>query len=123
MASIVLFAALGRRAHSGTGGFVATLEVAAPFVVGWLVAAFVVGVHRRPAAVAPALRALALGLPLGLALRAATGGGVAPAFVAVAVVVNAATLVGRRILAGRLARRRAGRAGPLPPGTRPRARA
>jgi hypothetical protein len=106
---IVLFAAAGRRAHADSGAVEETLLVAAPFAAGWLLGAVAVGVPRSPHAPGRALRAWAVGLPVGLALRAATGGGVAPAFVVVALLVNLVTLVGRRVAVERVARARARR--------------
>ena len=104
-ALIVGFAAVGRRTHAGAGALTATLAVAWPFLVGWAAAATPAGLLRRPTAVRPAFRAWAVGVPLGLVLRAATGGGVAPAFVVVALLTNLVTLVGWRLLVGRLGRR------------------
>jgi hypothetical protein len=105
---LLAFAALGRRSHDEASGVLETLRVAAPFLAGWLLAAAVTGLVRRPLGPGTAVRAWAVGLPGGLLLRGVTGGGLAPAFVVVALVVNLATLVGWRVLHG-LARRRANR--------------
>jgi hypothetical protein len=95
-AVLIGFAALGRRSH---GEDVAgTLAVAAPFLAAWLVGALLVRLQRRPASWPRALRALAVAFPLALALRAASGGGLAPAFVVVALLFLLAGLVGRRLL-------------------------
>lgn len=118
VAAIVLFAALGRRNHGeGTAG-AGVLVVAAPFLAGWTVAWFATRLNRVPASAHRALLALAVALPIGLLLRAATGRGDAPAFVVVAAIFLGLTLVGRRWLVGALARRRGAGSEPASAGER-----
>ena len=105
-AAILLFAALGRRNHGEGTALIGVLVVAAPFLAGWTAAWFITGLHRTPASARRALVALAVALPIALVLRAATGRGDAPAFVVVAIVFLGLVLVGRRFLAGAIARRR-----------------
>ena len=81
------------------------------------------GVVRDPARPCAGVRppgavALAVALPIGLLLRAATGRGDAPAFVVVAAIFLGLTLVGRRWLVGALARRRGAGSEPASAGER-----
>ena len=102
VAILVAFAALGRRTHGEGDPVGGTLMVAAPFAIGWLVAAAAVRLDRAPTSAARAIRAWAIGTPLGLLLRHTVfDRGVAPGFVVVALVFTLVTLVGwRLVLAG-----------------------
>lgn len=91
-AVIVLFAALGRAAH-GEGGnpLVHTVLVAAPFLVGWFIAAPLLGAYGAPvlfslrAAVPRTILSWLAGGVIGLALRSIGEGRLVPlTFVAVA---------------------------------------
>ena len=104
--AIVLFAALGRRSHGEGSAAAGILLVAAPFLAGWTLAWFATRLRETPSSPRRAALALALALPVGLVLRAATGRGDAPAFIVVAAVFLGLVLVGRRWLVVRLARRR-----------------
>lgn len=110
---LVLFAALGRRTHDEGSPIGGTLVVAAPFVIGYLAAAAAVRLDRRPVEIARGAAVWALGIPVGLLLRGtAFDRGLAPAFVAVAILTTGVFLVGWRA-AYHLAsvRRRRGSAG------------
>lgn len=106
---IIVFAAIGRRTHEEANALVGVLSTAWPFlvgaVVGWLICL---------AAKAPAIKAFPAGLiiwiatvAVGMLLRKATGEGTAVAFIIVATCFNLVTLVGWRLLAGIIMRRRA----------------
>lgn len=95
---VLLFAALGREAHSlGAAG---VLETAWPFLGGLLVGWGAWRLHRAPFSAWP--RGVALWLTtvaVGMGLRLLTGEGAAPSFVLVALVVLGAFLLGHRALA------------------------
>lgn len=95
---VLLFAALGREAHSlGATGL---LETAWPFLGGLLVGWGAWNLHRAPFSVWP--RGVALWLTtvtVGMGLRVLTGEGAAPSFVVVALAVLGAFLLGHRALA------------------------
>ncbi|WNB86678.1 DUF3054 domain-containing protein [Cellulomonas sp. ATA003] len=115
-ACVVAFAAAGRSSHAEGGGVVGVLGTAWPFLVagaaGWVVAR----AWRRPTAVWPTgVVVWAVTWAGGLALRGLAGGGLAPAFVAVAGGVLALGLVGWRTVAMVVsgpARRRTGEPAP-----------
>ncbi len=94
--AIVLFAVLGRRNHHEVSTVTGVLVVAWPFLAGWAIACFATRLDRRPRSAAGALRALLVAMPIALLLRVATDRGIAPAFIAVAVVFLGVVLVGRR---------------------------
>jgi Protein of unknown function (DUF3054) len=106
LAVIVAFAALGRRTHAEGVTVAGVAAVAAPFAVAWTAAFLVGGLRRDPASWRRAALLLPPALAGALALRAATGGGTAPAFVVVAALFLALTLVGRRAAYASLVRAR-----------------
>jgi DUF3054 family protein len=107
-ALVLLFAAMGRRAHDEGSAVSGVLVVAAPFLIGYAVGWAVARLDRAPLDVRRAGVAWAVGIPLGLVLRGLVfGRGVAPTFVVVALAVTGALLVGWRVAADRLSRRRA----------------
>lgn len=108
VALLLLFAGTGRSAHAldPTG----VLETAWPFITGLLVGWGLWGIHRTPFSVWP--RGVALWLTtvaVGMALRGLTGEGTALSFVLVTLGVLAAFLLGPRVLAQLLRRRRSRR--------------
>lgn len=107
--AIVVFAILGRRNHDEGTAVTGILVVAWPFVAGWTIAWFATRLHRRPESAAGALRALAVAIPIALALRVATDRGIAPAFIVVACVFLGLVLVGRRWLVALVGGRRRAR--------------
>ena len=113
-ALIVLFAALGRRTHDEGSAVVGTLHVAAPFLLGWAVGAAVARLDHDPLSARRAVLAWVIALPVGFALRALDGRGLAFGFVVVALVFTAATLLGWRALVALWATRRARRARSAP---------
>ncbi len=93
---LVLFAALGRRTHDEGGAIAGTLVVAAPLVAGWALGGLAVRLAHDPLSPRRAALAWAVALPVGMALRAATGRGLAPAFLLVALAFGAVALIGWR---------------------------
>src|SRR5436305_15247496 len=110
-AAILLFAALGRAAHDEHGNAILhVLGVAAPFLVGWYVAAILLGAYR-----APVFQRLGIGLCqtagawfvggiIGLTIRSLLEGRIVPfAFVLIALgFVMILLLVWRGALVGAL---------------------
>lgn len=106
---VVVFAAIGRRNHDEGGGLIETLTVAAPFLIGYVLAAAAFRLDRAPTDVRRALKVAVAGVGIGLVLRGVVfGRGLAPAFVVVAVITITALIVGWRIVATGIARSRAG---------------
>ncbi len=97
---IVIFAAIGRASHSETHPVLESLFVAWPFLVGaaigWAIALGPIG---------RAATSLMAGLPIwlatvviGMALRAASGRGIAVSFIIVATMFLGAFLLGWRVI-------------------------
>jgi hypothetical protein len=104
---LVLFAALGRRAHHAASGVDDVLLVAAPFLIAYAAAAAALRLDRDPLAVPRGAAVWALAVVLGLLLRGAiVGDGLAGAFVAVTVAVTGSFLVGWRVALALLQRLR-----------------
>lgn len=106
---VLLFAAVGRSSHAEAGGIAGLLGTAWPFLVG-LVAGWALVRWRRadwPRAWHHAIPIWVATVVLGMLLLAVTGQGTAVSFVAVATLVLAAFLLGWRLVAGLVLRRRA----------------
>jgi DUF3054 family protein len=116
-ALIIVFAALGRRAHDEGSAASEALVVAAPFLAGYAVGWAAARLDRAPLDLRRAAVAWAVGIPLGLLLRGLVfGRGVAPTFVVVALAVTGLLLLGWRAAVARVAaRRRAGDGRPAAP--------
>jgi hypothetical protein len=108
-AVLLLFAAIGRRTHDDDDALAGILLVAAPFLAGWAVGAAVSRLPADPLSVRRAVPAWALALPVGFALRAATGRGLGFGFLIVTVVFTAAALLGWRLVVAAVRRRAAAR--------------
>lgn len=103
-AMFILFAALGRRAHDEGSAIAGTLTVAAPFLIGYGVAAVALRLDRAPFDVRRGAMVWAAGIVLGLVLRGTVfDRGLAPAFVVVAVVTTGVLIVGWRAVVARVA--------------------
>lgn len=107
LAVILAFAASGRSSHDEALSAAGIVAVAWPFAAGWAAGAAAVRLWRRPADPRAAAAAWALAMPVGFALRALSGRGLAPGFLVVACAFLLATLVGWRLLAARASRARA----------------
>lgn len=109
LALIIAFAALGRRTHDEGAALTGTLTVAAPFLIGYAVAAVAFRLDRAPRNVGRGAVVAVVGVGLGLGLRGTVfDRGLAPAFVVVAVVAVTALLVGWRLIVRRVGARGGG---------------
>jgi hypothetical protein len=105
--AILVFAAVGRASHDEGDAVGGVLRTAGPFLLGCVVGWAVGRAWRRPAAL------VAVGVPVwlctvvvGMLVRALTGAGTAASFVVVATVVLGIFLLGWRLAAVVLSRRR-----------------
>lgn len=104
--SVLAFAASGRAQHgTGTWGFLLT---AWPFLVGLAAGWLLLRVWRTPERLWPeGVVLVAVTVAIGMALRVATGGGNAPwTFVMVATITLTLLMLGHRLVAGLVHRRR-----------------
>ncbi|MFB8227663.1 DUF3054 domain-containing protein [Cellulosimicrobium sp. NPDC055967] len=109
--SVLVFAAGGRATHSADSPLTAVAGIAWPFLAGLAVAWVVLRAWRRPLVPWPVgVGAWALTWAVGMALRAATGEGLAVPFLVVSALFLLATLVGWRLVATLVTRLRAARA-------------
>jgi hypothetical protein len=107
LAAVVLFVALGRRSHDAGTGVAAVVEVAAPFLLALVAGWAAVQAWRRPADLRVGLVVWAVTVGLGMILRSLLfDRGTAGSFVLVAAAVLALFLLGWRLVAGALLRRR-----------------
>lgn len=110
LAAVAAFVVIGRQSHTGDPSGDSLLTVLAPFVIGlagaWLV---ILLAGARAEGWRGGLTAWLLTLSLGMALRATVfGGGVAVSFVVVAGTFLALTMLGWRLVAQLVSRRRRG---------------
>ena len=104
---VVLFAALGRRSHEESGAFVDVFETAAPFLIGLAVGWLLVRAWRRPMSVMVAVAIWPITILVGMiARRTLFDRGTAPSFVVVATLFIGLFLVGWRLVARVVERRR-----------------
>jgi hypothetical protein len=104
--AVLAFAAAGRRSHAEGLDVAGIVGTAAPFLAGAAGAWAVVRAWRRPRSVWPTGVGVWVGAVAGgMGIRALTGQGTAPSFIAVATTVLGILLVGWRA-AARLSRRR-----------------
>ena len=102
---IVVFAAVGRRTHDEGSAIGQTFVIAAPFLIGYVIAAAALRLDRDPFSIRRAVPVWLAGIALGLVLRGTLfGRGLAPAFVIVAFLTTGLLLIGWRSV---VARRRA----------------
>jgi len=105
---IILFALLGRQSHDGDSGPLAVLGVAAPFLVGYAIAALLTNLRRRPRSPTRGAVVWVVTLVIGMAVRTVLDGRLPDtAFVLVATGFLAAGLIGWRLIALLVCRRRA----------------
>ena len=111
VAWIILFAIVGRQSHSEGTALADIAGVAWPFLVGYAVGAFALRLNRVPRSLARAVPVWLLTLVLGMALRTVQKGRAPdPAFIIVATLALALGLLGWRVVAAIVCRRRAARA-------------
>ena len=104
---VLLFVVIGRREHASGGALLGLLTTLWPFlaalVIGWLITR----AWRRPLGVAlPGLGVWAITVVGGMLLRVVSGQSVQWSFIVVTALVLAAFLLGWRLIAGAVARRR-----------------
>ena len=96
---VLAFAAVGRSAHSHGVGITGVLLTAWPFLVGAAIGWALARAWRSPLRLWPTTAIVwASTWGAGMALRGATGGGLAPSFLLVAALVLGALLVVWRLL-------------------------
>jgi Protein of unknown function (DUF3054) len=101
VASVLVFAAIGRRSHAETGAVAGTVATAWPFLAGTLLArACLPGRRRRPFSLGSGAAFAAGTVVIGMVVRRLLGLGTALSFVMVATVVLAGLMVGWRALVG-----------------------
>ncbi|MGA0123037.1 MAG: DUF3054 domain-containing protein [Gaiellales bacterium] len=104
---IVLFALLGRESHEGDTAALAVLGVAWPFLAGYAASALIVGLRRHPRGVGRGTVAWLGTVAGGMAIRTVLEGRLPEtAFIVVALVFTGAGLVGWRVVAAIICRRR-----------------
>ena len=104
---VLAFVLIGRSSHAEAITPAGALGTAWPFLVGLGAGWALARAWRRPFAVVPGLTIWAGTVAVGLLLRAVTGDGVEPGFVAVTAVVLATFLLGwRGVVSWRSSRRR-----------------
>lgn len=110
---ILLFALLGRESHEGDTAALAVLGVAWPFLAGYAATALVVGLRRRPRSVGRGAVVWLGSVAGGMAIRTVLEGRLPEtAFIIVALVFLGAGLVGWRVVAALVCRRRRAAAQP-----------
>jgi Protein of unknown function (DUF3054) len=98
--AVVMFVLLGRESHDLGSGWWATLQIAAPFLLGLAVGTAVVRAWRTPGRVVTGLTLGATTAFVGLILRRTVfGDGTALPFVIVATLFLVASMVGWRLVA------------------------
>ena len=106
LACVVAFIALGRRNHAEGLTVAGVAETAWPFLTGTVLGWLISRGWRRPTAIVPTgLVVWLCTVTVGMALRKATGAGIALSFIAVASLATALLMLGWRAVATRLARR------------------
>ncbi|MEY4226024.1 MAG: hypothetical protein RL190_781 [Actinomycetota bacterium] len=113
VAWIVLFTLLGRENHEGDTAALAVLGVAWPFLAGYAATALVVGLRRRPRSVGRGAVVWLGSVAGGMAIRTVLEGRLPEtAFIIVALLFLGAGLVGWRVVAALVCRRRRAAAQP-----------
>jgi hypothetical protein len=107
LAAVVVFVVLGRRSHDAGTGVAAVVEVAAPFLLALVAGWAAVRAWRKPADLRVGLVVWAVTVGLGMILRSFLfDRGTAGSFVIVAAAFLALFLLGWRLVAGAVLRRR-----------------
>ncbi|XP_076897146.1 uncharacterized protein LOC143550372 [Bidens hawaiensis] len=105
--AILLFSAIGRFSHGFSVFDAETLRTADPFIAGWFLSAYFLGgygddgrgLNGKTNAVTAAVKSWAVGIPLGILIRATSIGHIPPtAFIAVTMGSTALLLIGWRTL-------------------------
>lgn len=103
---IIAFVSVGRRNHAEGVTLAGIAETAWPFVTGAVIGWLISRGWRRPTAPAPTGVAVWIcTVVVGMALRVATGEGIAPSFILVTTLVTGILMVGWRAVRTGLVRR------------------
>jgi len=106
-AAVVLFVAIGRREHDRDSAIAGLIDTAAPFVIALALTWLVLRVWRSPLGWRTGVGVWAGTLVAGMALRNVVfGDGTATSFVVVAAAFLALLIIGWRVVAGAVDRRR-----------------
>lgn len=104
---VILFAAIGYQTHANELTFNGVVSTAWPFVLALLAAhALLIALRQSATRVLSGVTIWLITVIGGMTIRQITGDGTATAFVVVATLFNATTLLGWRLLAALVARRR-----------------
>lgn len=104
---VLVFVLVGRRSHGEAPSVAGIIDTLWPFLVGLLFGWLVTFAWRRPLAIFwPGIPIWLMTVAAGMLLRVAAGQGVEPSFIVVATVVLGVFLVGWRLVALPIARRR-----------------
>jgi peptidoglycan/LPS O-acetylase OafA/YrhL len=107
IACVVVFCTIGRRSHAEGVTLGGIVETAWPFLSGTLAGWLISRAWRAPRAVVPTGVVVWVStVVVGMLLRKASSQGVAASFVVVASLVTAVLLLGWRVVAGLVAKRR-----------------
>ena len=107
---VLVFVLIGRRSHDEGFSVLGSLNTAWPFVAGLTIGWLATRAWRFPRGVKnPGVVIWASTAVIGVALRALSGQGVAVSFVIVTAIVLAVFLLGWRLIAAAVSRRRANR--------------
>jgi hypothetical protein len=96
--AVVVFVVIGRANHHESDGVRGVWDTAWPFLLGAALGLALTAYARRtPTSIGTGVRVWVWTVVIGLVVRGASGGGLAPAFVVVATVVLGVFLVGWRL--------------------------
>ncbi|MGO4534358.1 DUF3054 domain-containing protein [Leifsonia sp. 2MCAF36] len=107
VALVTLFVMVGRRSHSEANSVQGIVDTLWPFLVALVTGWLVTWAWRRPLSIVwSGIPIWLMTVALGMLIRTSAGQGVQPSFIAVAAVVLGVFLVGWRLVALPIARRR-----------------
>lgn len=107
IAWLVVFAAAGRASHDEGVTALGVAAVAWPFLAGYAVGALLTGLRRMPRSLGRAMPTWLIAIAIAMAIRTVLEGALPPlSFVVVALAFTGAGLIGWRVVARLLGRRR-----------------
>jgi len=104
--AVIAFVAIGRDSHEEAVTVARVAATAAPFLVGMATGWLVTRAWSRPTALTTGVGIVAVTVAVGMALRRLIGSGTAPTFVIVAAAFLALMMLGWRVVAMAVERRR-----------------
>ena len=106
-ALVLVFVLIGRRSHGEAASVSGIVDTYWPFLVGLLAGWLVTVAWRRPLAILwPGIPIWLMTVALGMLIRTSVGQGIEPSFIVVATIVLGVFVVGWRLVAIPLVRRR-----------------